>query len=122
MDYKKHELPEFLDKLKCLIDDQEKMEKAIIGRGKYELCEQYKRLGKSGSEWFMRMTPAQRQARLKRLSSLSVMAKEKAPWFSSLSKRVDQSEKPCCSGQLFQPPQQNKVQETTNPYFCGRVF
>ena len=58
MDYKKHELPEFLDKLKSLIDDQEReMEMAIIGRGKYELCEQYKRLEKA-DEWFMRMTPA----------------------------------------------------------------
>ena len=115
MDYKKHELPEFLDKLKSLIDDQEKeMEKAIIGRGKYELCEQYKRLEKAEDEWFMRMTPAQRQAHLKRLSSLSVMAKEKAPRFSSLSKHVDQSEKPCCNRQLFQPPQQNKLQGTMN--------
>ena len=44
MDYKKNELSEFLDKLKSLIDNQEKeMEKAIIGRGKYELCEQFKR-------------------------------------------------------------------------------
>ena len=42
MDYKKHE---FLDKLKSLIDDKE-MEKAIIGRGKYELCEQYRKSGR----------------------------------------------------------------------------
>ena len=42
------------------------------------------------------------------------MAKEKAPRFSLLSKRVDQSEKPCYSRQLLQPPQQNKVQGTMN--------
>jgi hypothetical protein len=117
MDYKKHELPEFLDKLKSVIDDQEKeMEKAIIGRGKYELCEQFKRLEKAEDEWFMRMTPAQRQAHLKRLSSLTVVSKVKAPRLSSLSKSVDQSDKPCCSRQLFQPSpsQQNKVQERRN--------
>ena len=47
MDYKKSELPEFLDKLKSVIDDQEKeMEKAVLRRGKYELCEQLKNLEK----------------------------------------------------------------------------
>ena len=57
MDYKKHELPEFLDMLKSLIDDQ--MKKTLTGRGKCELCEQYKRLEKAEDEG---MTPAQRQA------------------------------------------------------------
>lgn len=90
------------------------MEKAIIGRGKYELCEQFKRLEKAEDEWFMRMTPAQRQAHLKRLSSLTVGSKVKAPRFNSLSKIAVQSDKPCCSRQLFQPSQQREIQKRTN--------
>ena len=44
----KNELPTFLDKLKSVIDDQQcEVERAIIGRGKYELCKQYKKLEKN---------------------------------------------------------------------------
>lgn len=42
MNYKKNELPEFLDMLKSMIDDQEsEMERAVIGCGKYALCGQF---------------------------------------------------------------------------------
>ena len=69
---------------------------------------------KAEDEWFMRMTPAQRQAHLKRLSSLTVVSKVKAPRFNSQTKNAVQSDKPCCSRQLFQPSQQREIQERTN--------
>ena len=44
VDYKKNELPDFLDKLKSVINEQEReLERAIIGRGKYEFCKQLKK-------------------------------------------------------------------------------
>ena len=101
MDYKKNELPEFLDKLKSVIVE---MERAIIGRGKYELCKQFKKMEKTEDEWFRKMTFAQRQAHMKRLSSLAVGSKVKAPLLNSLSKpsqSVEPSNKQCCSRQLF---------------------
>lgn len=105
MDYKKNELPEFLDKLKSVISDQEsEMERAIIGRGKYELCKHFKKMEKTEDEWFRKMTLAQRQAHMKRLSSLAVGSKVKVPLLNSLSessKSVELSNKQYCSRKLF---------------------
>ena len=45
VEYKKSELPEFLEKLRSVINEQEKeLERAIIDRGKYQLCDEYKNL------------------------------------------------------------------------------
>ena len=56
------------------------------------------------------MTHGQRQAHLKRLSSIAVVSNQKAPRSSSLAlvKEVDLSDKPCCSRQLFPPTQPTK--------------
>ena len=101
-----------------MIDDQEKeMEKAVIGRGKYELCEQFKKLEKREDEWFTKMTHGQRQAHLKRLSLVGVVSNVKAPRSNSLAlaKQVVLSDKPCCSRQLFPPTQLIKeAQSSTN--------
>ena len=104
MDYQKKELPEFLDKLKSVVDDQEcEMERSIIGGGKYELCEKFKKMEKTEEEWFMKMNLSQSQAHIRRLSSIAVGSKAKAPRLSLLSKpqSVDLSNKSCCSRQLF---------------------
>ena len=45
LDYKSHQLLEFVEKLKQLIDDQEKeIEKAVVQRGKYRFIPEYKYL------------------------------------------------------------------------------
>ena len=73
MDCKKNELPTFLDKLKSVIDDQQcEVERAIIGRGKYELCKQYKKLEKTEDQWFMKMTIAQRQTHVNEFHHLQL--------------------------------------------------
>ena len=42
VNYKQNELPIFLEKYKELVEEQvQEVEKAIVGRGKYEICEQY---------------------------------------------------------------------------------
>ena len=53
VDYKKSELPEFLLKLKELVHEQEcEVERAIIGRGKYELRPQYQVWHVPETKWF----------------------------------------------------------------------
>ena len=43
LDYKKQELPAFLDKLKETIDEQEReLERAVIDGGKYQFCDDYR--------------------------------------------------------------------------------
>lgn len=49
VNYKKSELPEFLEKLRSVIDEQEKeLERAIIDCGQYQLCNEYKKLEVKG--------------------------------------------------------------------------
>jgi hypothetical protein len=70
MDYKKHELSIFLDKLKDVIDEQEReLERAVIDRGKYEFCTNYQYLVKKESDWFLKMSGVQRETHLKKVAS-----------------------------------------------------
>lgn len=72
VDYKKTELPAFIDKLKELEREQQsELERAIIGRGKYRFREQYKFLEISESKWFQ-MSSQQRKEHLLKLQSVSV--------------------------------------------------
>ena len=48
LDYKRSELPAFIDKVKELVNEQQKeLERAVIGRGKYRLKQlyQYRKFG-----------------------------------------------------------------------------
>ena len=68
VDYKKNELPSFLEKLKEVIDDQEReLERAIIDRGKYQLCAQFSHLTRLENKWFLKMSAEERQAHLRRV-------------------------------------------------------
>ena len=56
VDYKKNELSIFLDKLKEVIDDQEReLERAVIDRGKYQFSSEFKHLIKQENNWFLRI-------------------------------------------------------------------
>ena len=53
VNYQRSELPDFIQKLKDLITEQyREVERAIIGRGKYELRPQYQSWQVSESKWF----------------------------------------------------------------------
>ena len=55
--YRKSELPVLIDKLQEVIEEQDnEVERAVIGRGKYELCSEYKRLECDEQQWFLRMS------------------------------------------------------------------
>lgn len=72
VDYKRNELPVFLDKLQELIKEQEReFEKAIIGRGKYELRTQYRSWHIPESKWFA-MNSKQREMHLKKFAGASL--------------------------------------------------
>ena len=70
LDYKKHELSVFLDKLKETIDEQEReLERAVIDGGKYQFCDDYRHLIKQQDEWFLKMSTSQRETHLKKVAS-----------------------------------------------------
>ena len=73
MNYKKHELSVFVDKLKEVVDEQvRELERAIIDRGKYRFCEQFKKFEVCENKWFLKISIEQRQSHIKRVLSLSV--------------------------------------------------
>lgn len=64
----KSELPVFIDKLKAVIKEQdEEVERAVIGRGKYQFFSAYKHLERDEQEWFLRMSVEQQKAHLKKV-------------------------------------------------------
>ena len=63
---------ELIDKLKEVIDDQElEVEKAIIGRGKYQLKEQYSHLMIEETDWF-KLSKAERSRHLKKVMGTAI--------------------------------------------------
>ena len=67
---KKSELPVFIDKMKELVNEQQKeLEKTVIGRGKYQLKKEYQYLQVTESRWFV-MTQEQRKTHLSKLQSV----------------------------------------------------
>ena len=76
MDYKKNDPPMFLDKLKEVIDEQEReLERAVIDRGKYEFCAEYRHLVKEQSEWFLKMSASQKGGHLKKVANAKLRVK-----------------------------------------------
>ena len=72
VNYKQSELPEFLEKFKeLLLEQEQEVKKAILGRGKYELRSQYQSWHVSEAKWFS-MTTVQRQQHLQKFSAASV--------------------------------------------------
>lgn len=62
VDYKRNELPDFLKKLKEVIDEQdEEVSRAVIGKGKYVMRPGFKQLEKSEAEWFSMQGEARKQ-------------------------------------------------------------
>ena len=73
VEYKKNDVPVFLDKLQAAINEQQReVERAIVNTGKYRFCEKYKHLVKSEDDWFLKMTLTQKQNHIKKVASLSV--------------------------------------------------
>ena len=70
--YKSSQLPEFVDKMKILMEEQRhEIERAIINTGQYKLKEEYKHLGVSPSDW-CKMTSEQRQRRIVKFMKATV--------------------------------------------------
>lgn len=70
--YKPSQLMKFVEKLKELVDEQEReIERAVIKRGKYRLKEVFSYLEVDESDWF-KMTKEQRRVHLKKVSQVAV--------------------------------------------------
>ena len=71
VEYKKNDVPAFLDKLQAVISEQQReVERAIVNTGKFKFCEMYKHLVKSEEDWFLKMTLTQRQNYVKKIANL----------------------------------------------------
>ena len=76
VDYKRNELPVFIGKVKELAAEQQmELERAIIGRGKYQLRERYQFLHVTESKWFT-MNTQQRARHLSKVQSLAMAVTE----------------------------------------------
>ena len=72
VNYKKNELPAFVDHLKSLIDEQEReLERAVIGRGKYRFRREFQYLQIEEEVWF-RMSRDQREKHLKKVAHAQI--------------------------------------------------
>lgn len=72
VDYKRNELSDFIKKLREFVDEQEnEIERAIIGRGKYELRPQHRFMLVAETKWFA-MNATQRMQNLRNVSSLTL--------------------------------------------------
>ena len=73
VDYKRNDLPVFLDKVKELSQEQdEEIKTAVIGRGKYVVNSEFKKFVKTEEEWFVKMKEAERVRHLQRFSSFKL--------------------------------------------------
>ena len=73
LDYKKQELPVFIEKVKELVSEQRQdVERALVNRGKLQLRCQYQALGVREGDWFT-MNSQQRKQHLDKLHSITVM-------------------------------------------------
>jgi hypothetical protein len=76
VDYKKHQLPDFIDKVVELVAEQkQEVERAVVNRGKWRLRSQYRFLEIQESVWFT-MNAQQRQKHLSRVHSVSLAEAE----------------------------------------------
>ena len=74
VDYKRTELTVFIDKLRQLVEEQQReAEKAVVGCGKYYLQCQYSELAVPQSRWFA-MNKELRQKKLKKFNAMHVLA------------------------------------------------
>ena len=72
VNYKKNELPAFVEHLKSLIDEQEReLERAVIGRGKYRFKREFQHLQLEEVVWF-RMSRDQREKHLKKVAQAQI--------------------------------------------------
>ena len=79
VDYKRTELTLFVDKLRQLVQDQQReVEKAIIGCGKYCLQSQYSNLGVHQGQWFT-MNKEQRKRCLRKFNVMPVTSIDHGP-------------------------------------------
>ena len=73
VNYKRNELPEFLEKVRELIREQDsEIEKAVINRGKYMINPEFKKFSKTEKEWFTKMKEGDRVRHLQRFASFKL--------------------------------------------------
>ena len=91
VNYKKNELPAFVDHLKSLIDEQEReLERAVIGRGKYRFRREFQHFQVEEEVWF-RMSRDQREKHLKKVAQaqISCLESESVDLYKSKELSID---------------------------------
>ena len=76
VNYKKNDLPHFVEYFKQFIDEQEReLERAVIGRGKYKFRKEFLYLEIAEDDWF-RMSREQRERHLKKVAQTNLCVRE----------------------------------------------
>ena len=97
VNYKKNELPAFVDHFKSLIDEQEReLERAVIGRGRYRFRREFQHL-QVEEVWF-RMSQGQREKHLKKVAHSQINCSESQSTESHQSKELSIDPKKFQSG------------------------
>ena len=103
VEYKKNELPTFMNHLKQLAEEQEReVERAVIGRGKYKFVKEYKCLEISETDWF-RMSREQRKKHMHKVSTVQFAFTSGIP--GDIEQRSSNSESMSTSAQLSVRPE-----------------
>lgn len=72
VNHKKNDLPEFIDQLKQLVDEQDReLERAVIGRGKFQFRKEFRSLEIKETDWF-RMSREQRENHLSKIAKVNL--------------------------------------------------
>ena len=130
VDYKKSELPEFLEKLKEVINEQEReIERAVINRSKYRLPPEFRSFEKTEEKWFLKMTVLQRQKHLEKLAKIQVAisqgvkrkvtAIEPTP---TAKRPCTPADLPCCSRQVLAEHPDKVILPVKVEEFSGQVL
>ena len=91
LDYKKQELPVFIEKVKELVSEQKQdVERALVNCGKLQLRPQYQALGVRESDWLI-MNSEQRKKHLDKVQSIAVSDLHDREKTASISKAQEVS-------------------------------
>lgn len=112
VEYKKSDVPVFLDNLQAAIDEQQKeIERAIIDKGKYKFKEKFRTLVKNEDDWFLKMSLTQKENHIERVASVSLQPKKPSKGKHKLIISTPVSEVPSTSNEFIKVQKSRGGQE-----------
>ena len=118
--YKRHQIPAFIDKVLEIYDDQDKeLERAIVNRRKYQFQPEYKNLQVDEFDWFLK-TPEERHHHIQKVYNANInIPCPSQSWVESpcsSSSQVQPLELPCSQVGIFHPSQAKEPSQSKEPF------